>query len=419
MFTSNVMIPILLALIAGFFMMTPTRLVKANKRGLGYEYEQPWRRAGSMFSAPLDRARSVLAALRDRFQRVQRHALFQPCTMAAVALLALLHPAALFAMPVAFGVLTEGQHAGEFLMEERGSIGYPSRENITVLSGQNLSAGAVVGRVNSASAACRFRLVVGTGNGTVSVVFAGPEVEVGNYALTCTAAVANGGVFSLTTPAARSLPALTMTPGAGGSTNYRSRTSTSRSRTARPTTSSATPSRSSSARPRRRSSAAPAPAPSRRWRSARTRSPATTGHQSRGRRQRRRLRSHRSGRDRRSALPHGHRSTGAASFTSRQINFTLTDATDFILGNYFDVCVFNQLPAARSSRGIRPRSTVDTSRAACSTTRSMRPARLAGVIVARDAAVMKSALSGPRRSRARRRSRLISISQARGIVAAN
>jgi hypothetical protein len=65
--------------------------------------------------------------------------------------------------------------------------------------------------------------VVGTGNGTVSQVFAGPEVEVGNYVLTCTAAVTHGGVWSLVTPSGKALPVLTMTPGAGGTTVYRSR----------------------------------------------------------------------------------------------------------------------------------------------------------------------------------------------------
>jgi hypothetical protein len=36
-------------------------------------------------------------------------------------------------------------------------------------------------------------------------------------------------------------------------------------------------------------------------------------------------------------------SGSTASFTSRQINFTISDATDYIANNYFDVCVFNQL----------------------------------------------------------------------------
>jgi len=116
--------------------------------------------------------------------------------------------------------LTEGQHAGEFVLTEAYNR---SRENVTVLSGQNLKAGAVVGRVTMGVGGVSTPTVVGTGNGTASQVFAGPEVELGNYVLTCTAAVANGGVFSLTTPSGKALPALTLTPGAGGTTVYTSR----------------------------------------------------------------------------------------------------------------------------------------------------------------------------------------------------
>jgi hypothetical protein len=54
----------------------------------------------------------------------------------------------------------------------------------------------------------------------MSQVFAGPEVERGNYVVTCTAAVAHGGVFSVTTPSGKALPAFTLTPGAGGTTAY-------------------------------------------------------------------------------------------------------------------------------------------------------------------------------------------------------
>jgi hypothetical protein len=117
--------------------------------------------------------------------------------------------------------LTEGQHAGEFILSQ--SDGGRSRESITVLSGQNLEAGEVVGRVNKAVGKADIPAVVGTGNGVMSALFAGPEVEVGNYVVTCTAAVANGGVFSVVTPSGDALPNLTLTPGAGGTTTYRSR----------------------------------------------------------------------------------------------------------------------------------------------------------------------------------------------------
>lgn len=42
---------------------------------------------------------------------------------------------------------TEGRHAGEFIMSE--APGQRSRENVTIASGQNLKAGAVLGKLTS------------------------------------------------------------------------------------------------------------------------------------------------------------------------------------------------------------------------------------------------------------------------------
>lgn len=117
--------------------------------------------------------------------------------------------------------LTEGQHAGEFILSE--APGNLSREELTVLSGQTLYAGSVIGRVNKGVGKAAIPAVVGTGNGTMSALFAGPEVEVGSYVVTCTAAVAHGGVFSVVTPSGLALPSLTLTAGAGNTTTYRSR----------------------------------------------------------------------------------------------------------------------------------------------------------------------------------------------------
>lgn len=116
--------------------------------------------------------------------------------------------------------LSEGQHAGEFILTE--AYGR-SRDNVTVLSGQTLKAGAVVGRVALGVGSVAVPVVVGTGTGTVTLVSAGPEVEVGSYVLKCITAVAHGGVFSLTSPSGKRLPDLTMTPGSGGTTVYKSR----------------------------------------------------------------------------------------------------------------------------------------------------------------------------------------------------
>jgi hypothetical protein len=129
--------------------------------------------------------------------------------------------ALVWGLPVVLGaVLTEGQHAGEFILGER-SVN--RHEAVTVLSGQNLKAGAVVGRVNKGAGRASTPTVVGTGNGTMSQVFAGPEVEKGSYVVTLITAVAHGGTFSVVAPSGKALPNLVVTGGAGNTTVYRSR----------------------------------------------------------------------------------------------------------------------------------------------------------------------------------------------------
>lgn len=44
-------------------------------------------------------------------------------------------------------IFTEGKHAGEFIMSE--GDGAISRENVTIVSGQTLHAGAVLGKITS------------------------------------------------------------------------------------------------------------------------------------------------------------------------------------------------------------------------------------------------------------------------------
>jgi len=114
----------------------------------------------------------------------------------------------------------EGKHPGEFLISEAPIS--QSREVVTVLSGENLDTGAVIGRILRALAAAPNPSVVGTGNGTMTKVRPGPSVQTGNYVVKCKTAVANGGVFSVTAPDGTTLPDLTLTVGAGAATNYTS-----------------------------------------------------------------------------------------------------------------------------------------------------------------------------------------------------
>jgi hypothetical protein len=241
---------------------------------------------------------------------------------------------------IAGGVVSEGQHPGEFILGEQN---VNRRERVTVLSGQNLKAGAVIGRVKFGIGRVSIPAVVGTGNGTASVVFAGPEVEAGSYVLKCTAAVANGGVFSLTTPSGRLLPPLTLTPGAGGTTVYTSRhinfsitdgatdfvandTFTFVVDTTAPTVIGGTGTGVMTAL-----SLGPDVQPGR-YQVINRVVVANGG-------------------DFEVIGPDGQsigrfiwaNAGSTAAFTSRAINFTLSDATDYIAANYFDVAVFNQL----------------------------------------------------------------------------
>lgn len=216
--------PVCLALLLGYLAMPLLNVVRIDARGLGHERLQPWRRK---IAAAIDAVRvSRLGRFFAQLSQLTEHPWFRPALgILALGILALTwHPKAALAAPMIVGSsLAEGQHAGEFLLEERESAGRPSRENITVLSGQNLKAGAVIGRVDRAIGRCSVPAVVGTGNGTMSKVFGGPEVLRGNYVVKCTAAVANGGTFSVTNPNGKALPALTLTAGSGNTTAYTSR----------------------------------------------------------------------------------------------------------------------------------------------------------------------------------------------------
>lgn len=117
-------------------------------------------------------------------------------------------------------LLTEGLHAGGFLVSE--ANGLRSRDEVVVLSGQNLLAGAVIGRGGMSSGAAPNPVVSGTGNGTMTNVRPGADVQSGSYIVKLKTVVAHGGVFSVTAPDETVLPDFTLTPGAGGSTNYTS-----------------------------------------------------------------------------------------------------------------------------------------------------------------------------------------------------
>lgn len=353
-FFRHVFLPAMLGMLVGLLTMPALNVVRVDARGLGTEHASHWRTRTNGIAASAVAmcvlALTWLGRVRRRFERLSRHPLFRPAVaLAVVMIIVLFDHRALMAAPIAFGATaTEGQHAGEFLLEERMEVGRPSRENITVLSGQNLKAGAVIGRVRLGIGRVSIPTVVGgAGNGTVNTVFAGPEVEIGNYLLSLVTGVADGGVWSLTTPSGKALPNLTMTPGAGGSTVYTSRhinftivdgstdfsgaaTFTFVVSTTAPTVIGGTGTGVMTAL-----SLGPDAKP--------------------GRYQVINRVVIANGGDFEVIGPDGTsvgrfnwaNSGSTAAFTSRQVNFTLSDATDYIANNYFDIAVFNQLSGGK------------------------------------------------------------------------
>ncbi len=92
-------------------------------------------------------------------------------------------------------ILNQPRRRGEFL---RGDIDPISFDTGTLLSGQNLQAGTVLGQITNATAVA----VAGTntGNGVMGAVTVGPNAVPGVYTLRITAAAANAGAFTVTDP---------------------------------------------------------------------------------------------------------------------------------------------------------------------------------------------------------------------------
>jgi hypothetical protein len=108
----------------------------------------------------------------------------------------------------------------EFVLSDHGGISY---EQITLNSGAGtLVPGSVIGRITKRQAAAPIPAVAGTGTGTMTLLRFGPDVQIGNYLVKCVTKVTNGGVFSVTAPDGTALPTLTLTVGGGAVTPYAS-----------------------------------------------------------------------------------------------------------------------------------------------------------------------------------------------------
>jgi hypothetical protein len=79
--------------------------------------------------------------------------------------------------------LTEGMRAGEFFASE--ACGHRSREEVTILSGENVVAGEILGKVTYSTPATGTADGGNTGDGTMTAVTAGDDAKVGTYTATC------------------------------------------------------------------------------------------------------------------------------------------------------------------------------------------------------------------------------------------
>jgi hypothetical protein len=224
----------------------------------------------------------------------------------------------------------EGNYAAEFLVFE---IPQYSRSGITVASGQNLTAGAVLGKVTKVLAAAPIPTIVGTGTGLMSALTFGPDVQTGSYVVELLATGATAA-FSVTAPDGTLLH-----NGAVGTTYVSSHlsflvsdggTMTDGDTYTVVVTAAGTPVVIGGTGTGAMS--AISLGPDAQNGGYRVVLKAAVGH----------------GGDFDVIAPDGQiverflmgTTTGAAaSFASRHISFTLTDATDFILGNYFNVIV--------------------------------------------------------------------------------
>lgn len=229
----------------------------------------------------------------------------------------------------------------EAVLSDQGNISY---EAVTIGVAADLAAGTVLGKKKFVQAAAPIPAVAGgTGNGTMSLLTFGPDVQVGSYVIQCTAAVAHGGVFSVTAPDGTALPSFTMGTTTGATARYTSShiSFSLTDNTDFITANSFTVVVTAGGTPVVVGGTGTG-----------TCTAITLGKLAQ-------LGTYKiinraavaEGGDFEVLAPDGSSigrflmgttSTGAASFTSDHVNFTLTDATDFILGNYFNIIVANQ-----------------------------------------------------------------------------
>jgi hypothetical protein len=95
-------------------------------------------------------------------------------------------------------------------------------EDVLVAAGQNLSRGAIVGRVKVSVPTTGTADGSNTGNGTVTAVTGGKRTKRGTYTIECKVAITNGGTFEVTDPDDKYVGQVVITAGAGGTGVFKS-----------------------------------------------------------------------------------------------------------------------------------------------------------------------------------------------------
>lgn len=106
---------------------------------------------------------------------------------------------------------TEARHAGEFILTE--AEGRRSRDNVLIAISQTIVPGAILGAAPVVASETS-SVIVGTNTGNGVLTLANPATSQqavdGDYLLTCTAAAANAGTFSVQTPDGREIGPMTV-----------------------------------------------------------------------------------------------------------------------------------------------------------------------------------------------------------------
>jgi hypothetical protein len=183
-------LPALLAFFAGLLHMPALEVIRVDARGLGHERMTKWRAAGVSLSRRLG---------------LNRREVWLPAAAVALFIIAALvfDVRTVLAAPVIFGVLTETGHTAQFLLSEAADGSWRSRESVTVLSGENLKAGHVVGRrLVSPTVAAAAAASGNTGNGTVTGQAVGTNLgaQRGDYKIVCVEPGTNLGTFIVHDP---------------------------------------------------------------------------------------------------------------------------------------------------------------------------------------------------------------------------